>query len=144
MERYVGQPIFDAVNARMRAAGFRLVDLTRLKRYRSLTRANVTNVSLGYGQRAGSLSSADAIFVRRDELILDRAQKDGGLTLLRAMAAMIAYGKPDIAARFFDLGESLVAPELRPVIAKTLRGLGRLHFGLRRFHIAADRFARRV
>ena len=139
MERW--QAIFDDANARMKAASFRLVDLMRLKRHRSLDRANV---SLGFGQRAGSLSGADATFVRRDEFVLDRAQQDGGLTLLRAMAAMIAYGKPDIAARFFDRGESLVAPELRPVIANALRGLAKLNLGLRKFHIVADRLARRV
>lgn len=144
MERYVGQALFEDVHARMKAAGFRLIDLTRLKRYRAANRSNVKNVSLGFGQRAGALSSADAVFVRHDEAVLERAQKDGGVTLLRAIAAMIAYGKPDIAARFFDLGEALLAPELRPPIAATLRGLAGRRLGLRRLHYVADRVARKL
>ena len=144
IERYVGQPLFDDVSARMSAAGFQLIDLVRLKRYRAANRSNVRNVSLGLGQRAGTLAHADAIFVRRDETLLARAQRDGGLTLLRAIAAMVAYGKPDIAARLFDLGEALLAPKLRAIVAAALRDLSRARFGLRRLHYYADRFARRL
>jgi FkbM family methyltransferase len=144
MERYVGQSMFDDVLARLKAAGFRLIDLTRIKRYRATNSLQVQNVGTGHGQRAGTISSADAIFLKDESTLLARAEHDAGLTLLRTIVALIAYGKPDLAARHYDCGRTSLPKHASDAAAAALRRFVSHPYGWRRIHVVADRLARRI
>lgn len=143
-QRYVGQPLFAEIEAFMRARGFELIELHRLKRYRAANAQRVTNIGLGSGQRAGRIAYGDAIFLRREEDIRARAAGDGGLTLLRAIVALAAYGKPDLAARLFTEGRETLAPETAARVERALRAFARSRGGLRRLHAAVDWLSRKL
>jgi len=140
LERYSGQPLFDDIVRHMRALGFDLIELSRLKRYRALNKAGVANVGLGAGQRAGQVAYGDAIFLKKEAAILDR----GGLAVAKAIVALVAYGKPDMAARLFDKGAALLDPEVRERLGAALRGLGKPALGMRHLHAAVDWLSRKV
>jgi FkbM family methyltransferase len=140
LERYSGQPLFDDIVRHMRGHGFDLIELSRLKRYRALNKAGVANVGLGRGQRAGRVAYGDAIFLKNEATILER----GGLAVAKAIVALVAYGKPDMAARLFDRGADLLAPEVRDRMGAALRGLGKPAFGMRHLHAAVDWLGRKV
>lgn len=140
LERYQGQPLWDDIVRFMRDAGFDLIELSRLKRYRALNKAGVANVGLGSGQRAGRVAYGDAIFLRNEKTIVER----GEAALTKAIVALVAYGKPDIAARLLDLGSDKIAPPVRDGLGKALRSLGGSRLGLRHIHAAIDWLGRKV
>jgi len=144
VERYVGQPLFDEIVRFMRDAGFDLIELSRIKRYRALNKAGVANVGLGGGQRAGQIAYGDAIFLRNEEIILQRARNDSGVSLMKAIVALVAYGKPDLAARLFDRGADALDPAQRDRLSSALKALGGAAFGLRHLHAAMDWLGRKV
>lgn len=144
LERYSGQPLFDDIVRFMRDAGFELIELSRIKRYRALNASGVANVGLGRGQRAGRAAYGDAIFLRSEATILERARADGGVTLAKAIVALIAYGKPDMAARLFDQGGETLVPARRDRMKKALGSLAGSRFGLRHLHAVVDWLGRKV
>ena len=144
LQRYVGQPLFDDIVRHMRDVGFDLIELSRIKRYRAANSLKIANVGLGKGQRAGQVAYGDAIFLKRDETILERARRDAGLSLTKAIVALVAYGKPDLAARLLDRGADTLEPGLRDKLKSALATLGRPALGLRHLHAAVDWFGRKV
>lgn len=106
--RYEDQPLFGEIEAYMMAHGFELIDLLKLKRYRSTNSLGIRNAGVRANDRSGRLAYADAIFLRREDSILAAAKSDGGISLLRAAVALVAYGKADMAARLLDEGRDLL------------------------------------
>lgn len=141
-QRYSGQPLAGEVIAFMADHGFELIDLYRLKRYRRLNRAGIGNVSLGGGQRAGRLAYGDAFFMLEEGRLLDRARAEGETTALKAIVALLVYGKPDLAAHLFDDTAGLFDAGRRSGIGRYLRGLRRRRFAVA--HHMLDYFGRHV
>lgn len=56
----------------MRALGFELIELHRLKRYRTRNALGIANVGLRGGQRAGRIAYGDAIFLRTEPDLMAR------------------------------------------------------------------------
>lgn len=141
-ERYRGQKLLRDVEAHMAGFGFELLDLYRLKRYRRLNSAGVGNVSLGRGQRAGRLAYGDALFVLAEERLAERILAEGEALALKAIVALLVYGKADIAAALFDRVSQVIEPDRRAAVARGLRALG----GVRRnsLHHVLDYLARNV
>ena len=128
-ERYAGQAIASDIIAFMRAQGFELLDLYRLKRYRRKNAEGVGNISLGRGQRAGRLAYGDALFFLEEARLLARIRglprAEGEAIALKAILSLIVYGKPDMAARLFDETAPLFEEKRRAGVANYLRSLGR-------------------
>jgi hypothetical protein len=143
-ERYEGQPVFADIEAHMRARGFELIELSRVKRYRAANSLGIRNVGLGKGQRAGRIAYGDAIFLRREEDMLAQAEADEGAGLLRTIVALLAYGKPDLAARLLDRGCGMLRPEQELAVGKALAPLGGARLGLRYLHTGVDWFGRQI
>ena len=93
--RYVGQPLYGDIANHMEARGFELIDLLSIKRYRAANSAGIRNISAEAGDRSGRAAYGNAIFLRREADLLDRARADHGQTLLKAIVALTAYGKAD-------------------------------------------------
>lgn len=148
LERYEGQPRFCAIEAFLDRFGFELIDLVRLKRYRHANSAGLGNLSLGRGQRAGRVAYGDAIFLLREEAAARRAETMDGPTravfALKAVLALLAYGKADMAARWFDLYREHLDAPLAGVIAQTLRRVGRRRYGSGHLHHLFDYAARKL
>ncbi len=150
LERYKGQPFSDDIIAFMRARGFDLIDLYRLKRYRHLNHGGVGNIGLGGGQRAGRLAYGDAIFLLREELLLERirtlSRLDAQGLALKVMVALLVYGKADTASRLFDLSADLFDEKIRQELTRFFRNLGRSYafFGGKGLHLILDYLARKV
>lgn len=142
--RYEGQALFADIQAFMNDHGFELIDLHRLKRYRARNPLGVGNVGLGAGQRAGRIAYGDAIFLRREPEIRARARGDGGTSLLRALVALVAYGKPDLAARLFGEARDTLDAAVAGRVESALRSLGSVRFGIGRLHAALDWLARKA
>lgn len=123
--RYADQPVAGEVIAFMADHGFELIDLYRLKRYRRLNRAAIGNVSLGRGQRAGRLAYGDAFFMLEEKRLIDRIRAEGEAAALKAIVALLVYGKADLAAHLFDDTADLFAADRRAGILRYLRGLRR-------------------
>ena len=124
-QRYQDQPLFAEIEAHMAAHGFELIDLLKLKRYRSSNSLAVRNAAVRATDRSGQLAYADAIFLRREEDILSAASTDGGASILRAAVALVAYGKADMAARLLDLGRDLLPDGQAEAVGKALTVLRR-------------------
>lgn len=138
--RYHGQPLFDDIVSTMRVHGFELIELQRLKRYRARNALDIANVGLGGGQRAGRIAYGDAIFLRTEAALIAR----GGAALLKAVLAVVAYGKPDIAARLLDNGRGSLDAKLGSAMERELAGIASSRFGLRRLHAVIDWLGRKV
>lgn len=147
-QRYAGQALCGDVVAFMAEQGFELIDLYRLKRYRRLNAAGIGNRSLGGGQRAGRLAYGDAIFFLREDRLLTRiAAAEPALaeaTALRAVLALMVYGKPDMAAHLFDKLTPFLGEPLRGPLASWFERLGKRKPRAGVFHHVFDYLARRV
>lgn len=142
-QRYQDQPLFADVEGFMNAHGFELIELQRLKRYRAKNPFAIGNIGLGAGQRAGRIAYGDAIFLRREADIRARARADHGASLLRAIIALVAYGKVDMAARLFGEGRDTLDPEVAARIEPALKRLGSSRLGLAHLHAGLDWLARK-
>ena len=127
--RYRDQPLFADIEAHMAKRGFELIELQKLKRYRASNRLNIRNAGVGKGDHSGRVTYGDAIFLRREESILSASKSDGGASLMRAVVALAAYGKADIAARLLDQGHESLAEQRGKAIGRGLIGLGQRQFG---------------
>lgn len=111
-QRYQGQALACDIIAFMKRQGFDLIDLYRLKRYRRCNEEAVGNLSLGGGQRAGRLAYGDAIFFIEEHRLLDRIEalpaRDAETLALKALVALLVYGKPDMAAAIFDRSRHVI------------------------------------
>lgn len=143
-ERYQGQALFRDVEEFMHAAGFELLDLYRLKRYRRRNRAGIGNLSLGGGQRAGRLAYGDALFFLREERLLDRIEAEGEALALKALLGLLIYGKADMAAHLFDRASATIEPGRRRQIETYLRALASRRLFGRKLPAVIDRLARSV
>lgn len=123
--RYIGQPLFAQVESWMNARGFELIELHRLKRYRAANSLGARFPTIGEGQRSGRIAYGDAIFLRRQSDILAAGGGDDGSSVLKSIIALLAYGKSDHAAAFFDAGRHLLperlATEVRDALASQKR-----------------------
>ncbi|WP_380875626.1 hypothetical protein ACFB49_05380 [Sphingomonas sp. DBB INV C78] len=144
LERYRGQALAGDIIAFMAGHGFDLIDLYRLKRYRALNSANVGNVSLGGGQRAGRLAYGDAFFLRREEDLLARVAQGGETVALKAILGLLIYGKADMAARLLDLSGSAIPEARRDGMQRFLRKAGKRWLRTGGVHHALDYLARRA
>jgi FkbM family methyltransferase len=142
LERYQGQPLFHDIHSFMADHGFELIDLSRLKRYRAANRMGIGNIGLGGGNRPGRLAYADAFFLLNEGQLIERARASRGLALIKLVTTLIAYGKPDLAGRCYDLGHETLAEMPRALLAKVLSGFSASRFGLRRLHAVLDWIAR--
>lgn len=142
-QRYQGQPLFADIQSFMNAHGFELIELHRLKRYRAKNPFGIANIGLGAGQRAGRIAYGDAIFLRREADIQARGRTDGGASVLRAIIALIAYGKPDMAARVFGEGRESLDPTTAEHVGAALKRLGSSRLGLAHLHAGLDWLARK-
>ena len=121
--RYENQPLLAEIEAHMNARGFELIDLLKLKRYRSANSLGIRNAGVRANDRSGRIAYADAIFLRHEKDILAAARADGGVSLLRAAVALVAYGKADMAARLLDEGRNLLPSGQAEVLAAALTSL---------------------
>jgi FkbM family methyltransferase len=140
LRRYHGQALFDDIVAAMRGLGFELIELHRLKRYRAKNALGIANIGLGGGRRAGRIAYGDAIFLRTEASLVAR----GGTALLKAILALVAYGKPDIAARLLDSGRATLDPKQVAAMERGLAGIASSRLGLGRLHSAIDWLGRKV
>jgi len=140
LERYRGQPLFDDIVTTMRALGFELIELHRLKRYRAKNALGIASVGLGGGQRTGRIAYGDAIFLRTEADLVAR----GGATLLKAILALVAYGKPDIAARLLEGGRATLDAPVAAAMERGLAAIASSRPGIGRLHSVIDWLGRRV
>ena len=139
-ERYLGQPLFFDINSQMQERGFELIDIQGLKRYRAANSFGLRNIAVQRGDGSGRLAYANAIFLRTEKALLSSARDNPGI-VTKAIVALVAYGKADIAARLFDQSRSSFPPEQAAALAAGLKSLRRnvsfdilaqaLRFGLR-------------
>lgn len=148
LERYVGLRTFEAVVALMKERGFDLVDIGRIKRYRYRNGFGIVNPGLGMGDRAGRLAFCDALFLLRDERLLDRIHSGGAANgpdlALKAILALLVYGKADIAASIFEAARDRIALEMHGPLTAYFSALGGKHYGRKGLHKALDYLARQV
>lgn len=145
IERYSGLRTFDAVVALMREAGFDLIDVSRIKRYRYKNAFEVVNPGLGLGDRAGRLAFCDSIFLLNDDSLLARISSEGGDFALKVIATLLVYGKADMAAFVFDAAGAALGGDVRAALARFFGGLkGRRRLDRTGLHRALDYLARRV
>lgn len=140
LARYRNQPLFDDIVTTMRALGFELIELHRLKRYRAKNALDIANVGLGGGQRAGRIAYGDAIFLRTEAELVAR----GGAAVLKAILALVAYGKPDMAARLLASGRATLDAPVAAAMERGLAAIASSRLGLGRLHSAIDWLGRRV
>jgi FkbM family methyltransferase len=117
--RYMDQPLFTDIEDYMSEQGFELIDLLKLKRYRSANSFGIRNEGVRANDRSGRVAYADAIFLRRENEILER----GGSSLLKAVVALVAYGKADMAARLLDLGRGKLPTGQAEALGQALKTL---------------------
>ena len=110
-QRYVGQPVFADIEAWMKIRGFELLELYRLKRYRAANSLSKYKPLFEDGQSSGRIAYGDAIFLRNEDGLLSQAAKDDGISLLKAVVALLAYGKTDHAAALLDRGRDFLPAE---------------------------------
>lgn len=148
LERYSGLRTFEKLVALMGESGFELIDVSRIKRYRYRNNFGIVNPGLGLGDRAGRLAFCDAIFMLKDEALLDRIAAGGGANgpdlALKAIMVMLVYGKADLAAWIYDAAGDRLAPEMREPLDRYFKGLGGRHFGRKGLHRALDYLSRKV
>jgi len=124
--RYVGQPVFAEIEAWMNERGFELVELHKLKRYRAANSLGIRQPVLDGAQRSGRVAYGDAIFMRSPGAIVAAAREDRGASILKAMVALLAYGKADHAAALLDAGKDLIAVDLYDAVRKAIGGMKRI------------------
>ena len=124
--RYVGQPVFAEIEAWMNERGFELIELHKLKRYRSANSLGIRQPVLGGAQRSGRVAYGDAIFMRSPDAIIAAARKDGGTSVLKAMVALLAYGKADHAAALLDAGRELMPKDRYEAVRQALGSMKRI------------------
>ena len=124
--RYVGQPVFAEIEAWMNERGFELVELHKLKRYRAANSLGIRQPLLGGAQRSGRVAYGDAIFMRSPDSILSAARQDDGATLLKAIVALLAYGKADHSAALLDAGRDLLPKARYEAVREALSGMKRI------------------
>jgi hypothetical protein len=76
-------------------------------------------------QPSGRIAYGDAIFLRTEAEIIAAAEKDEGASVLRAMIALLAYGKADHAAALLDRGSHVLPAERRSALQAALLALAR-------------------
>jgi FkbM family methyltransferase len=118
--RYTGQPLLADVQAFMNMRGFDLIDLLHIKRYRAANSAGIRNTAARPHDRSGRAAYANAIFLRREA---DLLASDDHHRLLKAIVALTAYGKADLAARLFDQGNDKMPPATRDRVEAALASL---------------------
>lgn len=123
-QRYQDQPTIADVLAHMADRGFELIELRKLKRYRSANRLGIRNAGVPMGERSGRIAYGDAIFLRREDAILAASSADDGMSLLHAIVALIAYGKADMAARLLDVAGAGLDAGRQDAIGRALKSLG--------------------
>lgn len=144
LERYIGLNTFDAVIAEMRKTGFELIDIGRIKRYRHKNSFGIVNPGLGIGDRAGRIAFCDAVFLKNDEILMDRISAGQDHLALKVILALLVYGKADLAAWVFDRNSGRIDAPVRAALAGMLKSLRGRHFGALGLHRALDYFARKV
>jgi FkbM family methyltransferase len=142
-ERYEGQALLADLQAFMGAYDFELIDLYRLKRYRRLNGLGVGNVSLGQGQRAGRLAYGDALFVLREDRLIERIAARGEGLAYKAIIGLLVYGKADLAAALFEASAEQIEPKRRDKLARAMKSTGRSVRGNSLHHVI-DYLARRA
>ena len=123
--RYAGQPVFAEIETWMNERGFELIELHKLKRYRAANSLGLRQPVLGGAQRSGRVAYGDAIFMRSPDAILAAARKDGGASVMKAMVALLAYGKADHAAALLDAGKDMLG-DRHEAVRKALGGMKRI------------------
>ncbi|MGE0774580.1 MAG: FkbM family methyltransferase [Sphingomonadaceae bacterium] len=148
LERYQGLKTFDHVIALMRDTGFDLIDIGRIKRYRYRNSFGIVNPGLGRGDRAGRLAFCDAVFMLRDERLLQRIsenyQNNGPYLALKVIIVLLIYGKADLAAWIFDAARDHIPVQAQGPLKQLFKNLKGKHFGLKGLHKALDYLARKV
>lgn len=147
-QRYVGQPVAAEIIAFMHDRGFELIDFYRLKRYRAINSAGIGNISLGMGQRAGRLAYGDALFVLSDAQVDARiaaaTPAEAEAIVLRLIAMLLVYGKPDLAAAQFDRLQAHLSPPEQARVGRFLKSMGGRTLRRGAVHHALDYLARHV
>jgi FkbM family methyltransferase len=128
LKRYVDQPVFADIEAWMNRRGFELIELYGLKRYRAANLLDIYRPLSGHGQRSGRVAYGDAIFMRSEEKILAMAASDDGVSLFRAVVALLAYGKTDHAAALLDRGRHLLPDDQFGAVSDVLKAFQRPQF----------------
>ena len=123
MPRYRDQPLFADVELYMRERGFELIDLMELKRYRAANRLRLRNMAQRGSERSGQLAYANALFAKPEQSVAEAARSDEGASLLRAICALTAYQKADMAARLLDIGGGKIGKQRSEELANALRAL---------------------
>ncbi len=100
------------------------------------------------GDWAGRIAFCDALFLLKEDALLARiagGHPHGGADLaLKAMLAMLAHGKADLAAWIYDAASERLSPPVREKLAKYFRGKRRHRFERFGLHRQLDRWARRT
>ena len=147
-ERYAGLRTFGDVVALMRESNFDLIDISRLKRYRYRNSFGVVDPALGMGDWAGRLAFCDAVFMLNNDLLLERIAGDhphGGPDLaLKAILAMLIYGKADLAAWIFDASAARLPSAIGEKLSDFFRSRRSHRFERFGLHRQLDRWARRL
>lgn len=143
IERYEGLTKFSQVVTFMEEAGFELIDLWRIKRYRHQNRAGVVNPGISRGLRAGRLAFCDTLFLRRDDKLLEMVAKDRTLAA-KLIVLALTYGKADLAARFHDVGRTHFGADENAKLDRYFSGMSGRQFGRRGVHRALDYFSSKV
>lgn len=123
LPRYHGQPLFADVTRFMADRGFALIDLVDLKRYRAANSLRLRKVVPRRPERSGQLAYANALFARPEQWLAAAARRDQGATLLRAICALVAYRKVDIAARLLDVAGDSIAEARRRDLGRALESV---------------------
>jgi len=127
LERYHGQALAADVLTFMAGRGFDLIELHRPKRYRAKNRSNVVSPGVGGNQRSGRIAYADGIFFIQEDRLLARLASmtigEAQSAALKAMLLLLLYGKPDMAARMFDLTSGYLDQPRRESLGVWFRSL---------------------
>lgn len=140
IERYEGLTTFAGVVSFMEDAGFELIDLWRIKRYRHRNNANIVNPGIAQGLRAGRLAFCDTLFLRCDKDLLAYATASR-TQAAKAMTICLIYGKADMAARIHDVARDLFDSQDNSLIDRYFQRLSGKHFGKLGLHRALDYFS---
>ena len=128
----------------MHEAGFALIDIGRIKRYRYRNSLGVINPGLGLGDRAGRIAFCDAVFLQGEETLLQRMKSEESDFALKLISILLVYGKADIAAFAFDEGRDQLPKEASEALAQFFRSVSGKGLGPRSLHRGLDYLARRV
>jgi len=147
-ERYRGQALAADVLPYMAKRGFDLIELHRPKRYRAKNRSNVISPGGMGEQRSGRIAYADGIFFLEEQRLLGRIgelpAEAAEAAALKAMLLLLLYGKPDMAARIFDLTRTHLAPDRRDALGRWFAALSRKTISQKWARRAARFFSRRA